>query len=60
MLKIDIHTHIIPEHLPDLKGKYGYGGFISLDHHKPCCAKMMIDGKFSARFRTIAGMQECE
>ena len=48
--KIDIHTHIIPEHLPDLKGKYGYGGFISLDHHKPCCAKMMIDGKF---FREI-------
>ena len=50
MLKIDIHTHIIPENLPDLKKKYGYGGFISLDHHKPCCAKMMIDGKF---FREI-------
>ena len=50
MQKIDIHTHIIPEHLPDLKKKYGYGGFISLDHHKPCCARMMIDGKF---FREI-------
>lgn len=50
MLKIDIHTHIIPEHLPDLKKKYGYGGFISLEHHKPCCAKMMIDGKI---FREI-------
>ena len=50
MLKIDIHTHIIPETLPDLKAKYGYGGFISLDHHKPCCARMMIDGKF---FREI-------
>ncbi len=50
MLKIDIHTHIIPENLPDLKKKYGYGGFISLDHYKPCCAKMMIDGKF---FREI-------
>jgi aminocarboxymuconate-semialdehyde decarboxylase len=50
MLKIDIHTHIIPEHLPDLKKKYGYGGFISLEHHEPCCAKMMIDGKF---FREI-------
>jgi aminocarboxymuconate-semialdehyde decarboxylase len=49
-LKIDIHTHIIPEHLPDLKKKYGYGGFISLDHHKPCCARMMIDDKF---FREI-------
>ena len=50
MFTIDIHTHIIPEHLPDLKKKYGYGGFISLDHHKPCCARMMIDGKF---FREI-------
>ena len=50
MQKIDIHTHIIPENLPDLKKKYGYGGFISLDHHKPCCARMMIDGKF---FREI-------
>ena len=50
MLKIDIHTHIIPEHLPKFKEKFGYGGFISLDHHKPCCAKMMIDDRF---FREI-------
>lgn len=50
MLKIDIHTHIIPEHLPNFKEKFGYGGFISLDHHKPCCAKMMIDDRF---FREI-------
>ncbi len=49
-LKVDIHTHIIPEHLPDLKKKYGYGGFINLDHHKPCCARMMMDDKF---FREI-------
>lgn len=46
MLKIDIHTHILPAHLPDFKAKYGYGGFVSLDHHKPCCARMMIDDKF--------------
>jgi aminocarboxymuconate-semialdehyde decarboxylase len=50
MLKIDIHTHIIPEHLPKFKDKFGYGGFISLDHHQPCCAKMMLDDKF---FREI-------
>jgi aminocarboxymuconate-semialdehyde decarboxylase len=46
-LKIDIHTHILPEHIPRWKEKYGYGGFIQLDHHKPCCARMIKDdGKF--------------
>jgi aminocarboxymuconate-semialdehyde decarboxylase len=49
-MKIDIHTHILPEHLPDFKNSFGYGGFISLHHHKPCCARMMIDDKF---FREI-------
>lgn len=44
-MKIDIHTHILPENWPDLKEKYGYGGFVKLDHYKSCCARMMIDGK---------------
>ncbi len=65
MLKIDIHTHILPEHIPDFKSKFGYGGFISLDHHKPCCAKMMVDDKF---FREVndnswdaeVRMKECD
>lgn len=43
---IDIHTHILPEHIPNWKEKFGYGGFIHLQHHKPCCAKMMMDDKF--------------
>ncbi len=46
MLTIDIHTHILPEHIPNFRERFGYGGFISLDHHKPCCARMMIDNKF--------------
>ena len=46
MLKIDIHTHILPENIPNFKEKFGYGGFIHLDHHKPCCARMMMDDKF--------------
>ncbi len=46
MLKIDIHTHILPEKWPDLREKYGYGGFVSLDHHKCGAARMMVDGKF--------------
>ncbi|MFT6678009.1 MAG: aminocarboxymuconate-semialdehyde decarboxylase, partial [Granulosicoccus sp.] len=43
---IDIHTHIMPERMPNFKSQFGYGGFISLDHHKPCCARMMMDDKF--------------
>lgn len=43
MLKIDIHTHILPKHIPNWKQKFGYGGFIKLDHHKPCCARMLKD-----------------
>ncbi len=45
-LKIDIHTHIMPEKMPNFAKKFGYGGFISLDHHKPCCARMMKDDEF--------------
>jgi aminocarboxymuconate-semialdehyde decarboxylase len=64
-LKIDIHTHILPETWPDLHEKYGYGGFIRLEHHKPCCARMMMDDKF---FREVQDncwdpntrMKECD
>jgi aminocarboxymuconate-semialdehyde decarboxylase len=46
MLTIDIHTHILPEHIPNYRERFGYGGFVNLDHHKSCCARMMIDNKF--------------
>jgi aminocarboxymuconate-semialdehyde decarboxylase len=50
-LKIDIHTHILPEKWPNLSEKYGYGGFVNLEHPAGRdCARMMIDGKF---FREI-------
>jgi aminocarboxymuconate-semialdehyde decarboxylase len=49
-LKIDIHTHILPENWPDLKQRYGYGGFVQLEHHGPGCARMLQDGKL---FREI-------
>ena len=41
-MKIDLHTHILPHDWPNLDAKYGYGGFVRLDHYKPCCARMMI------------------
>ncbi len=46
LFTVDIHTHILPENIPDFKERFGYGGFIRLDHHKPCCAKMMMDDVF--------------
>jgi len=44
-MKIDIHTHIMPEHIPNWFEKYGYGEFIRLEHHKPCCARMIKGDK---------------
>jgi aminocarboxymuconate-semialdehyde decarboxylase len=44
-MKIDLHTHILPKNWPDLRERYGYGGFVQLDHHGPGCARMMIDSK---------------
>lgn len=49
-MKIDIHTHILPENWPDLNEKYNTHGFVTIRHHKPCSAKMMIDNKL---FREI-------
>ncbi len=45
MLKIDIHTHVLPRDWPNLKERYGYGGFVQLDHHGPGCARMLLHGK---------------
>lgn len=43
--KIDIHTHIMPEHIPDYFKKFGYGEFIHLEHHCPGCARMIKGDK---------------
>jgi aminocarboxymuconate-semialdehyde decarboxylase len=51
MLKIDVHTHILPKEIPNWKGNFGYGGFIQLEHNGPGCARMQKDdGRF---FREI-------
>lgn len=50
--KIDVHAHIMPEFIPNLKERYGYGDeFIYLDHYQPGRANMMkANGTF---FRAI-------
>ncbi|XP_038607615.1 2-amino-3-carboxymuconate-6-semialdehyde decarboxylase isoform X1 [Tachyglossus aculeatus] len=44
-MKIDIHSHILPRQWPDLEQRYGYGGWVQLQHHCQGEAKMMKDGK---------------
>ncbi len=49
-MKIDTHTHILPRDWPDLRERYGYGGWIRLVHREDGLADMMQDERF---FRTI-------
>jgi aminocarboxymuconate-semialdehyde decarboxylase len=44
-LKIDLHTHILPESWPDLRHRYGYGGFVEMQHVAPCRAQLIVEGK---------------
>ena len=63
--KVDIHTHIMPEHMPDWTKKWEYGKFISLQHHKPCCARMMVGDKFFREVESncwdpVARIHDCD
>lgn len=67
MLKIDIHTHILPPELPDFKKIFGYGGFIQLKNCPGCTDLDMVDdsGKFFRRIQQncvnpAARIQECD
>ena len=41
-MRIDIHTHIMPENMPNWTQKFGYGEFIHLEHRN--CEACMIKG----------------
>ena len=49
-MKIDIHTHILPENWPNMKKESGYGGWVSLEHIEPKMARMRKDDEF---FRSV-------
>ncbi|MFN2508064.1 MAG: amidohydrolase family protein [Chthoniobacterales bacterium] len=40
-MKIDLHTHILPREWPDLDARYGYPGWVRLEHCDSCSARMM-------------------
>ncbi len=44
-MKIDLHTHMLPKQWPDLRERYGYGGWVRLEHTCDGCARMMIDDR---------------
>ena len=52
MLKIDVHTHILPERLPDFRKVPGGERFVRLEHHAPGRARMIANGSV---FREIEG-----
>ena len=42
---VDLHTHLLPKSWPNLAEKFGYEGWVSIDHCSNCCANMIVDGK---------------
>ena len=49
MLKIDMHTHILPKTMPNWTEKFGYGKFIHLESNPDGSANMMQGGNFFRR-----------
>jgi aminocarboxymuconate-semialdehyde decarboxylase len=49
-MKIDLHTHILPPALPEMRRLTGYGGWVEIECVGPGCARLHIDGQL---FREI-------
>ena len=49
-MRIDSHSHLLPEKMPDWTERFGYGDFIRLIHHRTGFANMMKGDQF---FREI-------
>jgi len=63
-MKIDIHTHIMPEKMPNWTKKFGYGEFIHLEERN-CTACMMKGDKVFRQvdkntFDAVTRIDECQ
>jgi aminocarboxymuconate-semialdehyde decarboxylase len=63
-MKLDIHTHIMPDKMPNWVAKFGYGDFIHLEHRN--CKACMMKGDQVFRvvedncFDAVSRMQDCD
>ncbi len=67
MLKIDVHTHILPERLPDFRNTSGGERFVRIVHESPRSgrARMMVNGSLfreieSNSWSVEARLAECD
>jgi len=64
-MKIDVHTHILPESWPDLREKYGCDGWVNIERCDECTARLW---KGEEMFRQIGAsswdpqtrLEECD
>ena len=52
-LRIDTHTHIMPETLPDLRERYGYPGWVRLGGFSPCGKRAVMLKDDGSSFRAV-------
>src|SRR6185295_14916386 len=62
--RVDLHTHILPPRLPDVRERFGYGGFVSLEPAEGG-ARMMVDGALfrdvpATTFDAARRIEECD
>ncbi|NIM01296.1 MAG: amidohydrolase family protein, partial [Acidobacteria bacterium] len=64
-MTIDLHTHVLPENWPDLEQRYGYPGWVRLDHCCPGKARMMVGDRVFREIEdncwsTEARLRDCD